>query len=571
MFLSLKLNKLQILLFFLILTIIIFTINTKTIIFGNSLNLSFNLRNLILTEKQDERCLKTHKDFLKKYNDISSTDLKIENISLNQYHKALIDIIGYKKYQKIKDYLLRIIIFIIIGIMDIILIIIWIVLWSYCCCIKRDKSSTSCTSKCFIPFFWFLNVIAILFCVFGFFIIPNFYKSINGVICSLYKFIFHFIEGTQNDFQPSNWKGVEGLNFLINSYIQNNNSLQNFTSINEENLNEKERQLLKLYKNYTYNIDYENDNIFMNDLLEAKKNIEIISKPFSEIKKNKIPNLENKMEYFDKYCKLGLYIMFSVFLCFSFFELLSLTTYYICNINCGKNLFHLFWNIEFLFIIVTILIGGAFGIIGVVSKDISYILKYAKTNENLKSNKTLIFDFNKYYKGYIDICFNGDGDLSELAFSSNIYFGESNKDDFENLENFDKDYSTNKENKENEKLSNELEILYKTMKNLKELYDDLKDDNLKGIFDCTFMKYDFNILITELENSIAKELILFSLIIIVINFIKIMAIFFGIIVAKNYGRKNQLESKGNLVKIKQKDNMKIMDSSSDNLRNKIIN
>ena len=571
MLLSLKINKIQILLFSFILTILIFIINKKSINFENSQNLSFNLRNLILTEEVDERCLKTNKDFLKKYN-YTSTDLNLEKESLNEYHIALINILGYKNYKKIKDYLLRIIIFIIIANIDIIIIFIWIGLWSYYCCIKRDKTTSNVFSKCFILLFWFLCIIAIVFCVFGLFLIPCFYNSINGVICSFYKLIFHFIEGTQNDFQPSNWKGVEGLKFLLNSYNQNNDIMQNnISSIyeNEENLNVKEKQLLEIYNNYINNTHYENDTIFMSDLYEAEQNIENISTIFTEIKENKLDNLEKKMEYFDKYCKLGLYIMFSAFLCFSFFELLSITIYYICNCNWVKIIFHFFWNIEFLFIIVTILIGVGFGIIGVVSKDVSAILKYAKSNNNLNSNKTIIFDFNENYKEYFDICFNGNGDLSELAFSSNASFGESNKDDYINFEKFDKEYSTNKEN---EKLSNEFEILYKAMKNMKELYDDLKGDNLKRIFDCKFMKYDFNIIITELENSISIKFVLFSLIIIVIDLIEIMAIIFGIIIVKYYKGENILESKenkGNLVKIKQKYNTQSMDSSSDNLKNQI--
>ena len=81
---------------------------------------------------------------------------------------------------------------------------------------------------------------------------------------------------------------------------------------------------------------------------------------------------------YDKYCKLGLFILFSAILAFCLFGLLTLTSYYICNCNCIICLFHLFWNIEMLIIIATILTGVVFGILGVFSKDFASILKYEK-------------------------------------------------------------------------------------------------------------------------------------------------------------------------------------------------
>ena len=105
------------------------------------------------------------------------------------------------------------------------------------------------------------------------------------------------------------------------------------------------------------------------------------------------------------------------------------------------------------------------------------------------------------------------------------------------------------------------------MKNLKNLYDDLNKNNLKEIFDCKFIKYDLNILLNELNDIIAKKLVLFSLIIIVADLLETVAIIFGIFVARK--RVNDLssnENHGRITKIKQRDYGQNMDASSDNLR-----
>jgi len=560
-------QKLQILLFFLTCTIIIFYLNKNTNTFLNP-KLPFNLRNLISIEDMDKRCHKASKNFLDKYNDTFSKELNLEGKPLNNYHEALIDIIGSKEYTKIKKYLTKIILYIIFVIIDIILIIVWFVLCGCCCNSKRDNSINSSSTKCCFLIFFLFSLIVILICVIGFFLTPCFYKSFNGVICSLYKLVFHFIEGTKNDFPISNWKGFEGIISLTEIYEQNSTS-SNLPNINGGDCKSGEEELCKTYNDYKGKIiaiEDENKN-FMNYLLNASDNIQYLSDNFIDIKDNILEEIENKMEYFDKYCKLGLFTMFCALLAFSLFGLLSLTAFFVCNFNCVKCLFHLFWNIEMLLIIVTMLIGVVFGVSGIVSKDIVDILKYAKSTENLNSSEPIIFNIGDY-KQYIDICFNGDGDLSVYALGSTVIsFDESNK---ENFEQFKQKYSEFNESgvlQNNQDLAYAYESLYEVMKNLKNLYDDLNKNNLKEIFDCKFIKYDLNILLNELNDIIAKKLVLFSLIIIVADLLETVAIIFGIFVARK--RVNDLssnENHGRITKIKQRDYGQNMDASSDNLR-----
>ena len=141
---------------------------------------------------------------------------------MTNYQKSLKDIIVNKKYEKIKDYLLRIIIYLALLVLDIFLIIIWFALWGCFCC-KSKKSFASGCSKCLYFIFIFFSVISILISVFGFFIIPCFYKSSNDIICSLYKIVFHFIEGVNNDIPASHWK-----NFLHSMNPYNSNLLLSY-------------------------------------------------------------------------------------------------------------------------------------------------------------------------------------------------------------------------------------------------------------------------------------------------------------------------------------------------------
>ena len=76
-----------------------------------------------------------------------------------------------------------------------------------------------------------------------------FYKSFNGFICSLYKLVFHFIEGTKNDFPISNWKGFKGIISLTKIYEQNSTS-SNLPNINGGDCKSGEEELCKTYNDY---------------------------------------------------------------------------------------------------------------------------------------------------------------------------------------------------------------------------------------------------------------------------------------------------------------------------------
>ncbi len=569
MSLSTKNKRTQVLLFSLATTLIIFTLYKNSAI-KSSLNFPFSLRNLLKEDYEQKRCKKTHKKFIEKYNE--SEFSKVEFKGLTKYQKILKDMIEEEKFDKIKKYIKRILLYIIFLIVDVLLIIFWFVFCGCCCCCKR-RSSQGCF-KCNFLLFFLLSILVILICIVGYFSTPCLYKSFNDVICSLYKLVNHFIEGTNQDFPKSNWKGFEGIQKLITKYNNTVNEIGNLPSLseNKECNGEVGTQLCQEYQTYVDKIKEvnENEGNFMTKLKEVKNNISDVSDSFTKIKDKKIKKIEDIMEYFDKYCKLGLFILFSVILGLCFLSLLTLTGYFVCNIKCLSCLYHLFWNIEMLFIIITMIIGILFGTLGLVSKDAVSVLKYTVSTENLNAKDTFLIDINDNDKDKIDSCFNGDGNLANYVLGDyNGGFSNSNNENYIEFENKYKEVKDKPEFKELKDISDAYSKLYSLFKNLKELYDDLNSDSLKEIVNCKFVGWDFKILTDELNNSMAKALVLFSLIIIVSDLIAFVSILFGIFVVsqdKSSVQPEVYENSSKQVKIHLREDKHNMDYSSDNLR-----
>ena len=567
MSLSTKNKRTQVLLFSLATTLIIFTLYKNSAI-KSSLNFPFSLRNLLKEDYEQKRCKKTHKKFIEKYNE--SEFSKVEFKGLTKYQKILKDMIEEEKFDKIKKYIKRILLYIIFLIVDVLLIIFWFVFCGCCCCCKR-RSSQGCF-KCNFLIFFLLSILVILICIVGYFSTPCLYKSFNDVICSLYKLVNHFIDGTNQDFPKSNWKGFEGIQKLITKYENTVNEIDNLPSLDGkgECSGEVGTQLCDDYKTYVEKINAVNEENFMTNLKEVKNKISDVSDSFTKIKDKKIKKIEDIMEYFDKYCKLGLFILFSVILGLCFLSLLTLTGYFVCNIKCLSCLYHLFWNIEMLFIIITMIIGILFGTLGLVSKDAVSVLKYTVSTDNLVATDTFLIDINDEDKQRIDLCFNGNGDLSDYALEGyNGGLSDSNDANFREFENKYNEAKDKPEFKESKDISDAYSQLYSLFKNLKELYDDLNSDSLKEIVNCKFVGWDFKILTDELNNSMAKTLVLFSLIIIVSDLIAFVSILFGIFVVsqdKSSVQPEVYENSSKQVKIHLREDKHNMDYSSDNLR-----
>ena len=565
-----KNNKFQILMLSLACTLIIFNIYKNTNLSAYSFHkLSINLRNLISVDQIEKRCQNTPKNFLEKYKRTDHPESESKEVNLDKYQKVLKEMIEKKNISKINKYMPKIIIFIIIAIVDIILIILWIVFCSCCCCCcccKKEKISATGCSKCYFFLFFFLSIIAILICIFGYIKTPGLIKSFNSTVCSLYKLVFHITDGTEEDFPDNNWKGFEGLNLLINQYkdIKDWEKEENSITCGDSELCSKYKAL-----NGTIREDISTNNAnneqFMSHLSQPKTKIESMTKVFNDFKTKELDDIEKIMEKFDKYGKLGLFVLFSAIIAFCFLCLLILSSYFICNCNCMSCLYHIFWNIEMLIIIVTMLIGVCLGLIGVISKDFIVLLKYAKSYENLKEDKPFLLDFDKSQLEHLTICLNGNGDLKDSIFTepySGSYQMSIKESDFSD---FFVEYKKMEKTDPNKSTYDKMNEVIVNMKNLN---NSLSGDNiLDKIFNCKFFQWDFEILTKELKDSISKNLTFYSLIIIVADLVAFISLFFGIIIVNNYKGKNvEPESHDRHIQMNVKGAKPNMDSSSDNLR-----
>ena len=487
------------------------------------------------------------------------------NVTLDRYQDVLKNIFQEKKFGLIKKYLPRIFIFFIFSIVDILLIVIWIIFCS-CSCGKKQKSPYGGCTKFFFFILFIFSIIVVIICIYGYTLPACVYSSINGVICSVYKLVYHFNDGTNNEIPDSNWEGFTKIIDLIEGYdiAQTKLIILEQRNIENECQNNEVKEICILYKD----IITFYDNFFLS-LKESKNKTESFSEVFFNLKNETLDDIENIMGNFDKYFKLGLFILFSVILAFCLFGLLSLIAYFCYNCNCLGCLFHFFWNLEMLIIIIAILIGVAFGTVGVISKDTVSILQYAISFDNLKEEKPFLLDFKNESIFEIDTCFNGDGDLYSLLFNSiesyNNNIGNSLKDFQDKYSDFKKQGLDTSQ----KTLAELFKYLNQIINEVKILNENIKYENLNKIFDCQFFKKDFKFILDELKDNVAKKLTFFSLVIIIAGLVSVITIFLGISIINNYRRNNEpLEqtSQDRHIKMQPKGTIPNMNSSSDQLR-----
>lgn len=561
MSLSIRNKKTQILLLSFAFTFIIFALNKKS---NKSLpNAPFNLRNLLSSEDVNIRCEKAPKNFLNQYNvsEIPTEDPE----ELNEHQKVLKNIIHNKEYNfnSIKKYIPRILIFFIFLIVDILLIIMWFVFCGCCCCCGKKTNAGGC-AKCLFFLFCFFSAISILICVVGFIISPSIYKSINGVMCSLYKLVFHFIEGTKDEISFSDWKGLEGINSLILKYESTREKIVGLPPRNNfgDECSDQGEQYCSFYEEIKGKLKENND--ISNGLGKMQGQINSISSKFSDIKDNTLDSVEKIMEFIDCYYKLGMIILFAAIAAMCLLGILSLTPYFCSNYSCISCLYHLFWNIEMLVIIITLLIGVCLGIVGIVFKDAVPLLNYAKSSDNLGSDNPFLLDLDKDNRDKINTCFNGNGDLSTLL-------GDLHSEQIKNeSEKFESNYETIKgQSSEKQKLFDAYNKLREVINELLELNNNLSKEQMSKLLDCKFIRVDLSITLGEIEDSLSKKLLLFSIVIIIADLGAFISILFGLLFVVNYKGPNEFEevkSHERNNKSHSRDTKNKMDSSSENLR-----
>ena len=402
----------------------------------------YKLRNLLSEDKYFNRCNCTLKEFRNKYSN-PAEEHKFNN---SKYLDILNDIFFEENTKKITKYIPRVYAYLIVAIVGIILIILWIIFCCYCCKKVEKSNKIECCGKCSFIIFLFLSVGVIGLCVIGLISYPKFNKKMNGVACSVYKLVFHFLNGTDENDINEDWYGLNKIQDLL---IKNK------------------------------------DNSFFDKNAENK--VRSIVKTFEEVKNNKLNKIEKSMKSNDKLYPYNSIIIFGGVLLFNVLTLLIIFSIFVCDCKCTNCLFHLFWNIQMLLIIVTFFLSALIGSLSLVSKDLSNLLILKQKNIT-DYEGAFILNITEN-KDVINLCLNEGGNFYYYLFGN------------ENVDIRGED---------NKIVSGE---------ELREKY-----------FNCSFFKNDYNILVNELNDSVSKMFYFFSLLLIIIDIAGIISIFFGITV-----------------------------------------
>lgn len=441
-------------------------------------NSSRNLRKLIESSVVVERCDKASEDLNSKYKNLINNmedlgnfnDKIISSDKLDKYQDVLKEIIEDGEYGKIKKYLPRILVYLIIAIIDIIFIIFWILFCCYACKNVEKQNRIGCGAKCSFIIFFIICLAVLIFSVIGIIYSPYVFQGLNGLACSINKLVFHFLEGNIDNNPEFKWIGLTNIK-------------ENITNLN-----------------------------FNNRYSNAIQIVDSTITTFEDINNKTLDDLEKIMENIDCVNKYSSFLLFGGVAIFNLLGLLSMFFLFVCQCKCFSCFFHLFWNIEIIFIIVTFCLSSVLGSFSVVSKDISEILINQIKPENLKEpENAFIFNFTEIHEE-IDICINREGNLSSHLFKENedYYFQEME-----------------------EKMEKGIQPVNKTM--------------LMDWYNCSFFKMDYQIIVGELEDTITKRFYFISLIFIIVDVAGIISIFFGITVYNS--QKGYLPPSENEVKV----------------------
>ena len=370
--------------------------------------------------------------------------------TLEGYQNTLKEIIQDKEYGKISKYLPRILTYLIVAIVGIIFIVFWFVFCCFACKTVGRQDSVGCGAKCCFIIYLILCLAVIFFCVIGIIYTPHLKKTLNSLACSAYEVVFETLPDKEND-EPKveYWIGL-------------------------------------------YNINKELNNLYPNIYEDKKSIVQQMISTFEDIKNENLNDTEKIMKHVDKLDIYNSLIGFGGIALFNFLGLLSMFLIFACQCKCMSCLYHIFWNIEIIFIICTFFISAIIGTLSNVSKDISEILnnKIYLLNKSIENNMDFIFNFSEI-GGPINACLNGE--------EKNLY-----------------------------------SYIFK---------DNDNDNDLKNKSNCTFFEEDFKIIVYGLKETVSKKLFYVSLLYIIADVVGIVSIFLGITIynsQKGYNPPNDI-------------------------------
>ena len=165
-------------------------------------------------------------------------------------------------------------------------------------------------------------------------------------------------------------------------------------------------------------------------LEQGIENITILKDFFNDINLDIEDILINKSDLIDKSGKKIFKIFFLILGLINF--ILPLWIFFICIFqgractNCClmrcifKFLIHIFWNILYLLLIITFILGILLTFVGTLGNDIVSVVSFIISEDNLgEEGENLIVDQLGEAKNYLNVCINGDGRIYDLLNINN--------------------------------------------------------------------------------------------------------------------------------------------------------
>ena len=399
----------------------------------NNNNDSLIQRKLFQNEIKEYVCNKAGSGLTEKYEGDFEEEPAVEKKELNKAQKSIVNFARNRTYYNIKPYLKRILLFIVFLILDIIFLFLWISYCSCYCCkkclfkqsksIKRFRIIAYVISALFNLFVIILSIIILIK-------INPFFKRINGLGCSVMKFLDHINKGLNPSYPPHSEHWI-GLIALIDKFKTNKIKFDNidYTEVeNKFNITKYEygKSIIedpKCLSNFSRFEDDKNlfyefmENSFVN--LDFGDSIENLEKSAISIEKT-CDDIEDEIykalhNYINNYIRTSCFAVFALTLLFGLLGFLFLSLYYFLKIDIFRKCYIVIWNCSMFFMIFVILLGVVFGILGYLLEDGVQIWHYILSLENLNNEEPLVFDNNEeFISGVIDNCANGDGDFMDI-------------------------------------------------------------------------------------------------------------------------------------------------------------
>lgn len=577
----------------LLITLIIFTVNHSPSLIKGSHNIlekyflspiSKNFRSLEVTEDEmEEVCndapnkLVNHFQESQFYMDEEDRKKPGANnkYNLNKYEMAIVNFIEDQKYEYVEDYLPHVWGFIFFFVLIIIIIAFWV---GYCiCCIcprwffakpKGENDSSRFRLICFYICLG-LYLLFIIFSIVCLCLSGRLSKAANGVACALFKLVFHFIDGNGKEYiLLRKWLGFSGVADIFDNSLKYYNEIMNM-----DNLVQPYQDAKDGYEKCDADDSVEIWTFLkkLNDLLERMKKsnfsqsksivIERLNKMeniFKDLRESKLQDIYNTLQdYINKYDKKTCIGVFTASLVIGILGAFFLFIYVELKKEWIRFFYHLLWNIQMVSVIVNILVGIFFGIVGSVGKDSVKVVNYILSKENLGSEKPRFFKFDKDVIDVIDTCFNGDGDMSTTLFAS----GDGVQDNFFQI--LQEYYKLSRDNEAAALASSVLSVSEKcqdfsyaterycsfnqekmdylfTNVFIGEKFEDFYDNSLTlyGFLYCRFARSDLEILMDEFKNGLGDGIYVYSILILIGALAGAIEVFFGIIVINRYLKRN---------------------------------